>query len=358
MSEIYFKLREVFQGHKMFNTYEVREGQEAFCFWDGVTRYIQSGRGGHPKLTFVCQACINDQNPDVQKLTLDFQFHSTIYRLGAGIYPCGCSKQRGKTLLQHFGVDDLIGVSKNYESNTLTIKECLGGKGNKRKYIMECNVCSLDTELYPYGSLTTTKSNFTTRSSPNCGCNPNKTHLKEWQHKVKVERVCDEKGLVFMGWAGEFLGTYTRIRMLCKFHGISDNTRIDKLYLREGGCEPCSQESGNYGYYKGREKEDDFLYLLVTKGDESFCKVGRSFKPQTRIYQHENLSKYEFDVISIVSGKHEDIFNLETKLLKDTFGFKYHPKNAWSGGLTECRTTDILNHPEIISTFNLKPLDN
>ena len=355
ISEVYYKLKYIFQGRKLFKTYTVRNGKEAFCFWDGKTRYIQNGRAGHPKLTFVCQACMDDNNPEVQKLVLDFKFHSTIYRLRDGVYPCGCAKQRGKTLLQHFGIDDFIGFSKEFESNTLTVKECVGGKGNKRKYIIECNVCSLDSELYPYGSLTTTKSNLITRSTPNCGCNPYKQHMQVWQHEIKVKRICESKGLVFDGWVESFTGTNTTsVKLICRYHGLSENTKVDKLYTNEGGCEPCSQELGNYGCYKEREKDEDFLYLLYSKGDENFCKIGRSFKPSKRIYQHENLSKYKFQVISIVSGKHKDIFKLETELLKSTFSDKYLPKHPWSGGYSECRSTDILNHPEIISVFNLK----
>lgn len=357
--ETYFKLKEIFQGHKLFNTYKVRGNQEAFCFWDGCARYIQNGRLGHPKLTFICQACLSDHNPDVQKLSLDFKFHSSLYRLRGGMYPCGCAKQRGKTLLQHFGIDDFVGFSKEFNHNTLTVKECLGGKGNKRKYIVECNICSSDGELYPYGSLTTTKSNLTSRSTPNCGCNTNKQHLKEWQHKIKVIRVCKGKGLLFGGWVGEFTGTNTtRVKLFCEYHGLSENTRVDKLYTGEGGCEPCSQELGNYGWYKGKEDEEDFLYLLQNEGCESFCKIGRSFKPHRRVYQHENLSGYKFKILSLVKGKHKDIFKLETKLLKHTFMYKYQPEVPWSGGYSECRSAEILNNPEIISTFNLKESTN
>lgn len=356
---IYQILKQLHKDKECFKTYKTRNDMEAFCFWDGKSRYRTENREGHRMLTFVCEACIQDHNPEVQKLMLDFKFSSTCYRLDDRMYPCGCAKHRGKTLLQHFNIDDFLGFSKEYEHNILTVKECLGGKGNKRKYIIECNVCSLDSELYPYGSLTSTKSNLTTRNTPNCGCNPRKHLLEAWQHEIKVRRICENKNLVFGGWVGAFTGTNTtRVKLICKYHGLSENTRVDKLYIGEGGCQPCSQELGNYGWYKGREDDEDFLYLLCSEGVESFCKIGRSFEPSRRIYQHENLSRYKFKVVSTISGKHKDIFKLETELLKNTFAHKYQPETPWSGGISECRSTDILNHPEIISTFNLKETTN
>lgn len=359
MKDKYFILKEKFKDREYFNTYEVRGDKEAFCFWDGESRYFQSGRFGHHKLTFVCQACMYDHNVEVRDLSEGLKFNSTIYRLKSGKYPCGCAKQRGKTLLQHFNVDDFIGFSKKFKDNVVTIKECVGGKGNKRKYIFDCSVCSLDKELYPYGSLTTTKSNLMSRNTPNCGCGLSSRNLKEWQHRIKATRICNEKGLTFEGWVGDFAGTNkTKVKLFCKYHGLSENTRLDKLYLREGGCEPCSQELGNYGYYKDRIDEVDFLYLLKPSCGEFFCKVGRSFNPEKRIYQHENSSGYKFEVLSIVEGKHKDIFNLETKILKDTFCYKCIPKSLWSGGYTECRTLDILDIPEIISIFNLEQNQN
>lgn len=221
--EWFYKLKGWYKGTEGFLEYTTRDGKEAFAYWDGKTycnSYTRRDGNGHKKLTVVCLACLQDKNPDVRTLAKNLKFKSNKYSIQKGSYPCGCSVQRGKTLLQHFGIDELIGVEKKYENNSLTVKKCLGGKGNKRKYILECNICSEDEELWPYGSITSTKSNFQTRKQPCCGCNTNKTIMQEWQHKVRVERLCKEKGLEFKGWNGEFSGTNTtKVLMECPYHG-------------------------------------------------------------------------------------------------------------------------------------------
>lgn len=309
-------------------------------------------------MTVVCRGCLEDNNSEVRKLARDLKFTSNKYTLLSGSYPCGCAKQRGKTLLQHFGVDDFIGNTKNYPNNTLTVSECLGGKGNKRKYVLLCNRCSEDSKLWPYGSIVSTKSNFQTRGTPPCGCNPNKTHLQEWQHKIRIERICNSKGLTFKGWVGEFAGTNkTRVKMHCPYHGLSSNTKVDKLYIDEGGCRDCAQELGKFGYYPSMSDEADTLYLFEEQ-TEGFLKVGRSFDLCRRKYQHENLSGYKFTILGTYEDCHEKIFKLEQKILHETRELKYQPSKVWSGGKRECRTYEILNHPEVISIFNLKENHN
>jgi hypothetical protein len=43
------------------------------------------------------------------------------------------------------------------------------GKGNKRKFILVCDVCSKDEELWPYGSIRQSKSSLL-GGSLSCGC--------------------------------------------------------------------------------------------------------------------------------------------------------------------------------------------
>lgn len=355
---LFNKLKLQYEGTEDFYTYTSRD-KSAFAFWDGVSYYPSNFKEhGHKILTVVCSSCMEDDNKEVVEKAISLGFHSNIYSLKRKQYPCGCSKVRGKTLLQHHGIDEFIGDTRESAmGGTVTVKECLGGKGNKRKYILECNLCSLDKELWPYGSLTTTKSNFQNIDRPvNCGCNPSKTLHSEKQVLVLIKRLCKEKNLTFEGWYG---GEYsnkrdTRMLLRCPEHGLSDNTRVDKFLIREGGCQPCAQDANCYGKYKGREDEEDNLYLLkVTGCGESFYKMGRTFNLTNRIYQHRQHSPYTFTLISAIQDRHSVICDLEVMLLDKTYHLWYKPVHGWAGGFNECRFNSFIEQPEIIKTFNL-----
>lgn len=342
-----------------FLEYRNRDSVPAFAFWDGVSywrSYTRPEGRGHKSLTVICKACLGDKNSEVRGLVKNFKFKSNLYSLLYGSFPCGCSKQRGKTLQQNHGVDDFIGETKQQGSSVITIMECLGGKGNQRRYIQECTKCSLDEELWPYGSIVTTKSNFEGKPWPNCGCNPSRVLWKEFQAKVICERIALAKNLKFLGWSNsKYTGTNsTRIILDCPYHGISTNTRIDKFKMREGGCAPCANEFGVYGWYKDKEFHTDFIYLIkVTNTNEYFYKIGRTFNINRRLKQHRNNKNYTFDLVAYKEGTHKQIFELETYLLKTSYTIKHSPEFVWAGGYNECRTPEILNHPDVISTFSL-----
>ena len=361
-NELFYK--EMYELHKdgeYTYKYENRDGVEAFAFWDGVTYYpnpSRSGNLGTRKLTIICKSCLCDSVIAVVEEVKSLNFHSNIFSLKKGVFPCGCSKQRGKTLQQYHGIDDFIGETrKSDKGGEVVVKGCVGGLGNKRKYILECSMCKRDEELWPYGSLTTTKSNFQNKDRPvNCDCNPSRTIHSEKQVIVLVKRLCKDKNLIFEGWYG---GKYsnkrnTRLLLYCPKHGMSDNTRVDKFLIREGGCKPCAQELCCYGKYKGREDEEDNLYLLkVTGCGESFYKIGRTFNLNNRIYQHRQYSPYTFTLVSIVQDKHSVICDLEVALLDKTCSLWYKPVHGWAGGFKECRVNLLIEQPEVIKTFNL-----
>ena len=356
--DFYNRLLKQYEGKEFTYQYVNRDGVKAFAFWDGTSYYnsfTRSNNKGHRKLTIVCMACLCDSNPLVVDSMRLLKFSSNIFSLKGGIFPCGCSKQRGKTLMQYHGIDDFIGATKSTpRGGTTTVKECLGGKGNQRKYIMECSICCLDTELWPYGILTSTKANFEVESKCSCGCNPSKVIYSEKQNIVRVSRLCKEKGLIFKGWAGGvYAGTNkTPLILDCPEHGVSENTRLGKFLIREGGCRGCA--SGGYVKYKDRLEETDYLYLLKGVGNgEDFYKVGRSFYPQRRLKQHEQHSIYSFSPVALIKDTHNNIYDLEKAILKTTGHLWYKPEILWAGGHLECRDLTFITHPEVIKTFNL-----
>lgn len=359
MSE-YLKLKEEFKDYPLFTIFKNGRGEESFYFWDGKSYYSppksrSTGRG-HKAVYVICSSCLKDENPDVKYLVSDFKFLSTTYRIAEGTNPCGCSKTRGKTLLQHYGVDDFIGRVKSNNRGCNTVVSYHSGKGNSRKYLLHCEICSEDKELFPLG-ITVTRSNFEKSNNLHCGCSNKGRYWSEDQVKTKCVRISQIKDLVFQGWVGDvYKGTNkTFLKLYCPVHGLSTNTRTDKYLIYEGGCRDCSQELGVWGFYKSRLQERDYLYMLeVSNEGESFIKIGRSFDPKMRLKQHKSLSSYNFKTLSLVSDTHFNIYYLEVHLKTSKRDYRYLPENPWQGSYTECFTKEILSHPEIISTFNLK----
>jgi len=356
--EFYNRLFEQYDNEDFTYHYVNRDGVKAFAFWDGVSyhnSFTRPDNNGHRKLTVVCMACLYDECEDVREAMRELQFNSNLYSLKRGAFPCGCSKQRGKTLMQCHGIDDFIGKAKVTPlGGVVTVKECKGGKGNKRKYILECSLCCLDTELWPYGSLTSTKANFELGDKHSCGCTK-QVRYSESQMKVKVNRICKDKNLTFKGWAEGYYqcSNSTRLILHCNIHGTSDNTKVTKFIGLEGGCRGCASQGG-YAKYIDRLEETDYLYLLKGDGNgEEFYKIGRSFYPQRRLKQHEQHSVYSFKIISLVEDIHDNIYDLEIHVLQETTPLWYKPDILWAGGNLECRDVSLINNPHIKEIFGL-----
>lgn len=144
-------------------------------------------------------------------------------------------------------------------------------------------------------------------------------------------------------------------KVTCGDCGESYKSFTGSLKSGRIGCS-CGKIVNNMGFYPERANWIDTLYLLKLKskegGTENFYKIGRSFVFDRRL---SNLrAHYDIDVLSTVNDIHKNVFEYETVLLKLAYPWKYFPKISF-GGQGECFTSEILDHPEIISTFNLQP---
>lgn len=364
---MYEDLKNEFKFYPMFKEGLNKQGNKFFCFWDGKSYYSppksrkNTVSKGHKRFIVVCSRCLEDDNKLFASKVENLQVATTIYKIQKGETSCGCNKRGRNKVLLSLGIDDYIGKKFEYVSNTLEVVRYHSGVGNKKKYELYCNVCSKDTELWPKGSILSTMANLNRPTNkPCCGCNPDKVRWTEEQYKVRVQRICKEKGLTFKGWFEHFNknAKSTRLNLFCDIHGLSTNTRLEKFLSREGGCRECSQQEGKWGYYKERLKHQDYLYLLKGEGrDEIFFKIGRSFDPKRREKQHRSLSGYVFSIVGLLSDTHETIYKKELRLKKVLKHLSYEPSNPWNSSKYECFTPDILTHPEIISTFSLNTID-
>lgn len=99
------------------------------------------------------------------------------------------------------------------------MKRCL------ERYIIHCSICSLDTELWPEGSIQSSKWRLLKGVMP-CGCATN-TAYTESQYLVLIRRRCEELGYEFHGFFGEFKNSTTRLKLVRKLTGTyCDNVNI------------------------------------------------------------------------------------------------------------------------------------
>ena len=132
-------------------------------------------------------------------------------------------------------IDDFIGETfKTKVGSVLEVKEISHKTNYVKSYILTCSVCSVDEELWPYGSITATKGNLTKFQSP-CGCAKSPKWSRD-QWLVKIRRVCEERDFAFMGFAEDWYGKDTKIKLKNNNTGtVWESTTVNGLVNRGKG---------------------------------------------------------------------------------------------------------------------------
>lgn len=138
---------------------------------------------------------------------------------------------------KHCKESDFIGKTfTTVKGGVIAVRGTNGLKGNKKRYLYDCSICSKDKELFPeYFSATKTQLTGTKKTKPSfsCGC----THVcwSESQYEVRVSREAKKNEYIFHGWYGDFKGELTRLRL---YNPATDNswaTTNIKRFLRGSG---------------------------------------------------------------------------------------------------------------------------
>lgn len=119
--------------------------------------------------------------------------------------------------------------------NVLKVKDyyTICGKG---RYILECSTCSKDVELFPYGSIDTSKDSVKEERCV-CGCNP-KYKYKKYQNDIKIRRRCAELGYKFIDYVGEYNGVFTKLILSNPVTGNIWDTTSVQTFLLNGVKDP------------------------------------------------------------------------------------------------------------------------
>lgn len=105
-------------------------------------------------------------------------------------------------------------------------------------YIVKCSTCAKDAELFGEGVFKTRKERLVRGILP-CGCS-GRFNWTQDQYIVKMNRYCNGKNILFLGYAGDFCGLKTKINMLCSVDKNIWQTTIDSILYANNGCPKCN----------------------------------------------------------------------------------------------------------------------
>ena len=303
-----------------------------------VTGVVGKNKSSIALFKVECSKCSSDRGlfPD--------GISSTKGNLVNGRIPCGCSNVPTWNAEQ-----DEIHAQRILDEKMPHLK-VVGSekvKGKPREFILECETCSRDDELWPLGSITSLKGHLVSNQIP-CGCafNPK---WSEDQFKIKVQRECKTRGYIFHGFAEKFKGAKTYLDL---YNPSTNNrwqsTRIHN-FLNTGHGDPEEwkqklKESGVcYGYYPHRKMEQDNLYIIRFKMDETI-KVGRAFDVGKRIHDSKGLLKIsnhqlqDIETLKTFTGTHQEVYDTEQWVHEELTERGFHA--SWIPWTTECFTED------------------
>lgn len=159
--------------------------------------------------------------------------------------------------------------------------EVLGqiNKKGRAIYVVKCNTCCLDSELFGDALYYQGKSQIDRGHHP-CGCAYNPKWTEE-QYKIIAKRTAEKVGYKFLGFSSEFSGHKTKLHLVCDLHGGWTTTDIN--HLRNGrGCPGCKAQVTSEFNIKKRYSDEEMV--------ASFMETG-AFHPETKFWRDTTPNK-------------------------------------------------------------------
>lgn len=132
------------------------------------------------------------------------------------------------------------------EEGQLQVVGWSGRTHRQKQYILRCSVCEEQSELFGGGLFKATKSQIVNNAVIPCGCS-NHVRWNATQFKILSTRQAKFLGYEFMGFDGRWKGANTKVKMLCKDHGLWDSCSIYKL-MKGIGCPSCGNQRQQQSY--------------------------------------------------------------------------------------------------------------
>jgi hypothetical protein len=181
--------------------------------------------------------------------------------------------------------------------------------------------------------------------------------LRSSSYDVFVEKSNRVHDFKFKYPTSEYKNQESLMLIECPNHGLFLQKAKDHLSGR--GCMLCGNEKISKtkrdnppGWsLKHWEKSainsksfDSFKVYIIRcwSEDEEFVKIGRTFTTVADRYHRFNKLPYKYEILSVIEGSAEFIYNKEIHLKNKCKNFKYTP-NITFGGMYECFDNYILN---------------
>lgn len=134
----------------------------------------------------------------------------------------------------------------------------------------------------------------------------------------------------------KYKNSSTKVEIICKKHGKFLQTPNQHIN-RKNKCFKCVKRPGGYKKKQwiksakiSKEMTGFKLYVVKLYNDkESFYKIGRTFRDIERRFR--GTIPYDYEVVKIIKGKGNTIYNLENELHKKLRKYKYNPLINFKG---------------------------
>lgn len=151
-------------------------------------------------------------------------------------------------------------------------------------------------------------------------------------------------------FSSKYTRAHEKVNITCNLHG--DFYQEANAHLTGQGCPKCKNLSISLhhsnnptGWTKTNWNKnsvfsknfDSFkVYIIKCWNDvEEFYKIGRTFVTIKKRFQSKKEMPYNYNIIKVIEGNCEDMFNLETSLKKMNKNEKYNPLIKFNGS-KEC----------------------
>ncbi|CAL9961023.1 hypothetical protein VPHF99_0059 [Vibrio phage F99] len=183
------------------------------------------------------------------------------------------------------------------------------------------------------------------------GCNVCSGSVR-WSVKERVTQISELLSSVngkFKGWLGSnnYENTQSVLKWECD-QGHDCTTKVHDFVYGGVRCATCYKEHHRklgygYGYFPHRSSEQDNLYIIRFKRDETI-KVGRAFDMDNRIHTSNGLLKSsnhkleDIEILKTFTGTHQEVWDTEQWVHEELTERGFHAH--WITWTQECFTED------------------
>lgn len=191
-----------------------------------------------------------------------------------------------------------------------------------------------------------------------------KRSLTKTKQEEFLEKCYKKYGDYFDYSPSQYVNYHTKISIICPKHGLFEQSPANHLSNNTTwGCARCSWDNINWNPrssfgLKGQYKDGSHCTLYIVIINDQFIKVGLALNKSRRFREIDRVCGIKItETASEVSGKANELFHLEQKILRYS-GLQRHRPDVEFAGQSEClELSELPKVLEIIENWK-KEKDN